>query len=595
MGLKKILVLAVIFAGLVAAYMWDQKRIQKNDAAKEEQSRVVAVAKAEITALDIDRRGEKLQIAKDGNGWKLTQPVKARTADAPIDDMLTQLDAARRGDPFDVADARLAEYGLAQPAVKVEVKAASKNYAGRIDFGSNTTDGQSVYVRTGGKGQVFTVPAAVLMPFNQPIVKIRDKRLVPAEMSLATSFEIDDNGKKLAASKIDGEWRLTEPVNYKGDDTQIRKFLGDIGGAEIKDYLDTPTLNLAPLGLKPTKWRGRFVVADGTTTRTVGLMIGDANTSPATGVYAKCDTDSYAMLAAPDLAQKIHATADTLRDKSLFTMKPEDVGALVLSVHGRPLYLDRDTVGVWHIKGEPDTPVDQGKVSQIVAMLLEMKATRFYNKGETPALDLMGLTKPMLLARVENRDRTSTETLETGIKAQGDFVWARLVNADQIVGIDWTKPGTFFLTREDVVQHDLFDFGEAAAKTITIRDEGKTTVTLTREKTGWEATSPAGTKIKIDAARVEAFLDAVLGLQWQRQLNPMVEGDRVLIQTQKLNKPPRQIAVLNTAGKPLASFGQGGDAEKLSYLAIEGKYCAVERQKMDNLTNATNQLVDNLQ
>lgn len=595
MGLKKILILAIIFAAMVAAYVWDQGRIQKSEAAKEELSRVVAVAKADITGLDIDRRGEKLQIVKDGGHWKLTRPVNARVGDTAIDNMLTQLDSARRGDPFDVADARLAEYGLARPAVKVEVMAASKNFAGQVDFGSNTTDGQNVYARTGGKGQVFTVPAAVLTPINQPLDQIRDKRLVPAEMSTATSFEIDDNGKKIAARKVDGQWMLTEPVKIKGDDMQIRQFLGEIGGAKIEDYLDTPTLDLSPIGLKPAKWQGRFVVADGLTTRTIGLVIGDANTSASTGLYAQCDADSYVMRVAPELAQKIHASADTLRDKSLFTMKPEDVGSLVLSVHGRPLHLDRDSAGVWHIQGEPDTPVDQGKVSQTVAMLLELKATRFYNKGEAPALDLMGLTKPMLLARVENRDHTGTETLETGIKAQEDFVWARMVNTDQIVGIDWTKPGTFFLTRNDVVQHDLFSFEEAAAKTITIRDEGKTTVTLTRQPGGWEGTTPVGSRMKIDNARVEAFLDAVLGLQWQRQLNPKVEGDRVLIQTQKLDNPPRQIAVLNTAGKLLASFGQGGDTEKLSYLVIDGKYCTVERQQMDNFTNATKQLVGNLQ
>ncbi len=595
MGFKKIVILAAVFAALVAAYMWDQKRILKNETAKEQQSRLVTVAKADVTGLDIDRRGEKLRIAKDGNHWKLTAPVNARVADTAVDNMLTQLDSARRGDPFDAADSRLAEYGLARPAVTVEVKAAAKNFAGQVDFGSNTTDGQHLYARTGGRGQVFTVPAAVLTPLTQPLDQIRDKRIVPAEMSSATAFQIDDNGRKLAAVKKDGQWMLTEPVRMKGDDMQIRQFLGQIGGTEAKDFLDTPTLDLAPLGLKAPKWRGTFVVADGATTRSIGLAFGDANTSPATSLYAKCDADPYVMRIGSALASKIHVNAETLRDKTLFTMKAQDVGSLVLSVHGRPLYLDRDSGGQWRIRGEADTPVDQGKIARTLTLLLDLKATRFYDKAEAPALDLMGLTKPMLLARVASRDRTATETLETGIKAQGDFVWARLVNTDQIVGLDWTKPGSFFLTRDDVIQRDLFGFEEAAAKTITISDEGKTTMTLTREKGGWEGTSPVGTKVKIDGARVEAFLDAMLRLQWQRRLDPRVEGDRVLIQTQRLNPPVRRIAVLNTAGKPLGSFAQGGDTEQLSYLATGGLYYTVERQKMDDFTNAMKQLVSNLQ
>lgn len=595
MGIKKILILSLIFGVLLGAYIWDQKRIKKGEAAKEEQSRIVAVAKTDVTGLDISRPGEKLQIAREGDRWMLTQPVNGRAADTAVENILTQLDTARRTDPFDAADARLAEYGLANPAVKVEVKAAAKNYAGQIEFGSNTPDGQNVYARSGGKGQIFTVAAAALTPIKEPIAELRDKRLVPAELASATSFEIIDNGKKLVANKVNGEWMLAEPVKLKGDDTEIRKFLGGFGGPQVRDFLDTPTLNLAPLGLNPPKWQGRFVVAEGATTRTISLMVGDANTSPATGVYAKCDADPYVMLADHDLTNKIHVTAETLRDKSLFKMKPEEVGSLTLSVRGRPLYLDRNTAGVWHIRGEADTPVDQGKISQIVAILLELKATRFYEKNEAPAYDLMGLTKPMLLARVENRDRTSTETLETGNKAQEDFVWARIVNTDQIVGIDWTKPGTFFLTRDDVVQRDIFAFGQAAAKTITIHEEGRTTVTLVRERDGWEAANRNGAKLKVEGAKVEAFLDSILSLQWQRRLDPRTEGDRVLIQTQKLNKPVRGIAVLDTAGKPLARLGQGGDTDNLSYLVTEGKYFGVDRQQMDNFTRAAKELVVNLQ
>ncbi|MCE5229227.1 DUF4340 domain-containing protein [bacterium] len=595
MGLKKLLIVAIIFAALVALYVWDQGRIQKESAVKEEQSRLVAAAKGDITGISIQRQDGKVELVKDAGTWKLTQPVTARAGEAAVENIINQLDQARRQEPFEVSKVKLAEYGLANPTVKVEVKAASQNDAGQVEFGSETPDGQQVYGRAAGTGPVFTVPAAVLAQLNTPVRDLRDKRLLPAEMSSATAFEIIDDGRKIAASKQNGQWSLTAPEKLKGDDMQIRQFLGDIGGAEIKDFIDTRTLNLASMGLNPPKWRGLFTINDGTTTHTYELTVGDANTSPSTGVYAKAGTDTYVMLAAPELARKIHASVNALRDKALFSLKSADVGSLLLTVRGVPLALERDSSGLWKLRDDPDTPVDQAKVSQTVNMLTELQATRFYKPGETPAIDLMGLSRPTLLARIASRDHKTTETLETGAQAKegGEFVWARLVNTDQIVGIDWTKPGSFFLTRDDVIERNLFSFGEEAAKTIRLGEEGKTTMTLTRQPGGaWSAfTAATGSKtVNIDGVRVTAVLNAMLGLRWERRLDPRVEGDRVLIKTQRLDRPPRYIEVLDAQGKRLASLAQGSDTEKLSYIKTDSHCFTIDRARMQNFAEALNRL-----
>lgn len=594
MGLKKTILVAVIFAALLGLYLWDQGRIQKETAAQEEQKRLVTAAKADITGVSVEREGGKLQLRKEGGRWLMSAPVEARAGDSAVDGLVAQIDQAQRNEPFEVTEARLAEFGLAKPAARLEVKAAAKNYAAQIDIGAETPDGTQVYARSGGMGSIFTIPASVRQQLTRPAAELRDKRLVPADLSNAIAFEINDSSRTLAAGKQGEAWTLTAPEKLKGDADQIRQFLGGLNSAEASDFLDTPSLNLASLGLDPPRWRGRFTVADEGTTRTYELTVGDPVTSGSTELYAKCDADKYSVIARGQLVAKIHPTVTTLRDKSLFTLKSPDVGWITISLRGNPLYLERDSAGLWRIHGDPDTPVDQGKVSQVLAQLLALEATKFYKPDETPGVEAMGLVRPTLLVRVANRDRTTTESLETGAKPEGEeFVWGRMIDTDQVVGIDWTKPGTFFLTRDDVIERSLFTFEEEAAQRITIAQDGKTTLTLDRQPGGaWEARAAGRTTTRqIDAVRLTAILNALTGLRWEQRLDARNPTDQVLAQTQRLNKPLRRIGIFDANGKPIGTLGIGGETDKFSYVAAGGNFYSIDRDRMKILSDAVNELI----
>ncbi len=581
MSIKRTILIALLFAVMLAGYLWDQRRLSEARTRDEAASRLIAADTTGIAAINIERAtGDRLRLERNGSTWLLADPVRARADLAGVDAMLNQLASARRKDAFDVAAGGLEPYGLADPAVKLQIEAGDADPT-IILLGAQTPDGGSHYARIEGRDQVFVLPAVLYGQLDRPAETLRDRRLVPADLNQTTAFAIEHEGERLAAAKdAAGEWNLLQPEPVPADSTSIEQLLQDLNGGKATQLLDNTPLDEAALGLDTPAWRGRFTVDLGDTTRSLELLIGDELTSPATGRYARFTGDDHAMVLDATLFESITPTADDLRNKMLFSLTAADVGSIMIQVGETPLLLARDPSSErWTLPGESETAVDQARVARTLGQMVALKANRFLAEDATPADDLIGLAPPKLTLRLADRAGATTETLVTGVRNE-DFVYARRVETGELVGIDWTQPGNFFLGRDDFLARNLFDFDINVIEHISIGGEDLPVVTLVRQPGGaWLA----GER-QLDPVRVSAMLYSLTSLEWQRRLEPALPTDRALIDQHQLVKPLRWVELRDREGELLARLGLGGEDDTLSYVVTgTDRYYAIDRGRLTGL------------
>lgn len=576
MNTKKTLIMAIIAAVAVLAYWIDVKRIDRQLATKARDIRVVTPAKNDITELTLREGAKTKQFVKQGDAWAITQPIQAPADQASIDGLLNGLDIAKRDDSFDpkAEGKKLEDYGLQNPAVKIEVKAAGQNYVQEVALGSKTTDGSYVYAQLAKDDKVFAVQESLLTQATKPVNDYRFKNVLPASLDSATSAALTYGGKTVKLAKRGEDWALLSPKAGAADSEKVREVLGNIGRITAVDFIDTKTLNLASMGLDKPQVVGEFsaLVKDKPTSMT--LLVGSAVPKKESELYAMNKGGHYAFTIAKDDLAKLQPNLDDLRSKRLFSYATlSDVGRVIFDMRGQKVDLSADTAGKWRYTGDASAKLDQSAVNQTVQQLINLRATKFLDTPTTPGVT--GLENPFLRLTVAAKDGHSTQTVLTAHTApDNSCIYAKVEGSDQLVGIASDEPKKFFVKRDQFLDKSMFNFDEALVKKVTIKDNGKA-VTFTEQPSGaWLAKADGSAKeFQVEGTKLTALIYSVSSLNWSKRLDPKVPVDEAQIKTFKLDQPSREITLLDKDGKELARLGQAGEKENLTYVRRGASDC----------------------
>ena len=172
----------------------------------------------DVTRVTIDRRGEKIEIVREGEGFRLTSPRNASADFLAVTALLNALGGARSeravGNPS--ADDRKT-FGLDAPRAVVEV--AMKGVNVRVSLGASVTgsggeDAPTYYVEVApyadDKGGVFVVAAEVARAMDRGVDAYREPSLLAANKSMEFAHvTLATHASNLALDRgAHGEWRL---------------------------------------------------------------------------------------------------------------------------------------------------------------------------------------------------------------------------------------------------------------------------------------------------------------------------------------------------------------------------------------------------
>ncbi|MBI1784647.1 DUF4340 domain-containing protein, partial [Candidatus Sumerlaeota bacterium] len=247
MGIKRTILSGFALIALIAIYAADGSR---RDAAEHKRLAATKLMNAEASQINhivIKKLGGDIELAKEGDAWKLIRPIQA-AADQETAQSLAELIAkqerigAQKANP-----AEMEKMGLAKPAITLTAQASGPPIT--LMIGEDTPVQGEVYAQL-ADGEYFTVAAALRDQAARSLYDFRDKRLIHVEAKDATALAITLAGKTVEAVKRDGQWKLQKPIASDADNQKVDDLLGELQMTRPVEFITTATITLQQFGLE---------------------------------------------------------------------------------------------------------------------------------------------------------------------------------------------------------------------------------------------------------------------------------------------------------------------------------------------------------
>src|SRR2546422_9025357 len=116
-------VLAIVLIALGAFYyVYRVRKGPEREKAQSNERRVWTTDTAEVQELTLERPGDVVKVKREGTGWEMLEPVKARGDRGKIEDVITTIVTARSDREIVAAPGSVADFGLDKPAAKITMK-----------------------------------------------------------------------------------------------------------------------------------------------------------------------------------------------------------------------------------------------------------------------------------------------------------------------------------------------------------------------------------------------------------------------------------------------------------------------------------------
>lgn len=347
------------------------------------------------------RRGkaDALEVVKRDSGWQLVKPADQRADDRAMQDLLDQLGNLRaiRIAAYPVKD--LKPYGLDEPAATLTVRltgAEGKVTEQTLLLGKADDEAAGdLFVQAAGSQAVAVVPGSLARRLTAGPLGFRDRGL--ARFPDADRAILERGPRKAVFARVDGTWKLLEPVAAEAEPNDLEDFLSAIARLRADELVAEKPGDLKPYGLDRPEARWRFQSGD---KEVLNLLVGDKE---------KNGPRRYARLAAGDLVFLLdpRLSAQALAEYRNRTVWPApldavQVEALTYRTAGGSFTLRKVDEG-WQVVGKPEVKPNAQTVNETLAALAGLKADRFVQDQDAD-LNLYGLEPAELVVEVETRN-----------------------------------------------------------------------------------------------------------------------------------------------------------------------------------------------
>jgi hypothetical protein len=259
--------LAVLVLAGLGSYIWfvERKREPKREGEPEKVT-VLKVDKAKAKEISIASPGETIRVVKEGAGWKVTSPFAAPADTSAVESMLTGLEKLEADEVVAEQAANPAEYGLDKPGRTVTAAVEGAPAPLKVEFGSKSPDGSSVYARAGGSPKVYLVPQWVEGSFEKKPFDLRDRDLLHVKRDDVRSLEVTGPEGSYALARTDaGEWAFTKPVATRAGRWAVDGVLGTVENLRMDSVAAESATDVKAYGLDQPARTVSLVMKDGST------------------------------------------------------------------------------------------------------------------------------------------------------------------------------------------------------------------------------------------------------------------------------------------------------------------------------------------
>lgn len=340
---------------------------------------------------------QELEVARKDDGWQIVKPAETKADAATLDALAEQLAHLRavRVAAYPAKD--LKAFGLDEPAgvVTLRLMEDGKPADRVLKLGKPVGDkSDDRFVQVDGSDIVAVMDGRLAKRLTAEPLKFRDRSL--ARFADADRVILERGPRKAVFAKVDGTWKLVEPVEAEAEQTDLEEFVNALARLRADELVAEKPEDLKQYGLDKPVARWRFQVGE---KDVLGLLIGNhekVDDKDGPRCYAKLTTGDLVFLLDPRLTTRALAE---YRNRSLWpSLDAAQVDHIDYKYLRNPFTLEK-VDNVWQVVGKPKLKVKSEAVSDALAALATLRAERIVVDKDADR-KLYGLEPPQLVLEV---------------------------------------------------------------------------------------------------------------------------------------------------------------------------------------------------
>jgi hypothetical protein len=275
MNVRTTIILAILVALFGGYYFWSERQ-PKPDTGNPKLFTFDDKAVQEVT---IARGGITLSLKRDGDAWRLTQPVDAKADQAPAAALVSGLTLTRTERTVEEKAANLTDFGLDPPAMHIALKVKDTTEPVTLLLGKNSPTGSWVYAKRGDSPAILMLPASLKGDLEKTPMDLRDKRLIAFEATEVKSIRLVWPDVTIVLEKEGDNWKLREPHTADAESGKVLDVLHTVSRLRFKDIATGKPGDLTRYGLAKPQVEVIVRKTDGTDLPAIELGKTDKDTN----------------------------------------------------------------------------------------------------------------------------------------------------------------------------------------------------------------------------------------------------------------------------------------------------------------------------
>ena len=507
---------AVLAALLIALgafyYVYEVRMGPDREKAEGRKGRVFAAEPADVTEVEIKRTDSTVKLKREGDGWQILEPVKARGDRGAVDETVTSVVTARVDREIEAEPKSLGDFGLDHPAAEVTLRLKDGKQVGLI-LGAKSPTGVWVYAREAGKVPVFVIGDSVLRDTTRPVADFRDKTVLAFDQREVTGLEIDTRDDKIGLEQADGRWKMTRPRALPADGDTVRDFLEKLRSARVKEFAADGPSSLEPFGLdKPVRLEIQTGHDKDRATKT--LLLGRVDPAKK-GVYAMRPGESTVMLIPDETWTAVPKNVAVLRDKSIVGFDRDTVTRIEIESPKGAVTLAKDG-DRWKITGPQALAADQVEAGAVLFKLRDLRAQAFLTDDASGIPRY--LPKPTVRVNITEQGAAAPRTIllapSTERRNGAPSAYAAVAGQGPVALVDGRALDDLGRSLDDLRDRTLLPGLEPRdIKRMRVRAGGQTVVVERSGESDWKLVE--GGRGSAKSATVDNLLYGLRALKWK--------------------------------------------------------------------------------
>ena len=441
---RNTIILLIVAIALGAYVYWGEIQGGKKRAQEKAQAeKLFHVEKDSINHIIIDKHGHIFEFKKENGSWQILQPVKTDADESPISSLLYNIKDLKKIRTFKAPKKDLVKYGLDDQNCIV-LRFSGKGIPElKIKIGDNTPVGGNVFV-TQNDSEVVIVASSLKNNVSKSLFDWRDKKALHFEKDKIREFTLKNPYGKFHFVKDGRNWKITEPIQTKGENSTINSVLNKLEYGRIRSVAAEQAKNLSRYGLSHPAYRLDLFAGK------EKARMGVSFSAPmhADVIYGKDDARPHIFTVDTFFVRPFKKKLFDFRSKKIAEFDPNKAKRINLLYKSNLMIFEKDSSNNWHLStGEK---AKNWKITNILSAVNNLKASSFVN-DHPKYLNQYGLLNPV--GRIEVfADNEKLVELEIGKKKNDKLVYARNPLMKSVVTIKASELDRLFPKKEDLLE-----------------------------------------------------------------------------------------------------------------------------------------------